>query len=77
MNPTRQPTVATWPAIAGYLSDRAPISVSIDAAMRWARRSDDPLPVKRWGQRRPRVYALAAELDAWLERQNHVNGEQS
>jgi hypothetical protein len=68
--------ISTWPAIAQYLSERAPVSVSVDSAMRWSRRSTDPLPIRRWGSRdRPRVYALVNELDAWLVRQHHDAGE--
>jgi hypothetical protein len=75
MSATRDATIATWPAIADYLAERAPVPVSVDSVMRWSRRPIDPLPVKHWGQVRPRVYAIAAELDAWLERQNRDGGE--
>jgi hypothetical protein len=74
MSATREPTVATWPDIAAYVAAHAPIPVSVDSVMRWANRKMDPLPVRRWGGPRPRVYAIAAELDAWLERQ-HRGGQ--
>jgi hypothetical protein len=74
MSAIREPTVATWPAIADYLAARAPVPVSVDSVMRWSRRAVDPLPVRRWGPRdRPRVYCIVAELDAWLERQHRSN----
>jgi hypothetical protein len=75
MNTTREQTIEGWVGIADYLAAHAPVSVTVDSAMRWARRPEDPLPVRRWGQVRPRVYAIAAELDAWLERQNGDGGE--
>ncbi|MFT3838951.1 MAG: hypothetical protein QM723_18370 [Myxococcaceae bacterium] len=69
-------TIPTWPLIVAYLAARAPVPITTDSAMRWAKRKVDPLPVHRWGPRnRPRVYAIPAELDAWLKRQNHNGGE--
>ena len=59
-----------WRAITAYLTEHAPVPANLDTVMRGSRADDDPLPVKRWGpKRRPRVYALSAELDAWIERQ--------
>lgn len=67
--PGHLPHVEGWGQIAQRIADRAGIRVSIDCVTRWARRKDDPLPVKRWGRGRPRVFASAVELDAWVERQ--------
>jgi hypothetical protein len=58
-----------WGAIAFRLSSRSGLDVSVNAAMRWAKRSRDPLPIRRWGAGRPRVVADAAALDAWCDRQ--------
>jgi hypothetical protein len=70
------PTIPGWSSITDYVSARAPVSVSIDSVMRWAKRRHDPLPVKRWGPRdRPRVYCLVSDLDAWLDRQHRDAGE--
>lgn len=66
---TERAVVVGWRGIADYISERAPFTFSIDTIMRWSRRRVDPLPVRRWGTVRPRVYTPVADLDAWLERQ--------
>jgi hypothetical protein len=77
MTAHQQPTIATWPDITAYVAARAPVPVSVDSVMRWSLRREDPLPVKRWGtRRRPRVYAIAAELDEWLERQHRADNKE-
>lgn len=58
-----------WGAIAARVSSRSGLEVSTDAAKRWARRDEDPLPVQRWGGLRPRVAADALALDEWTDRQ--------
>ena len=64
-----QQAAVGWRGISEYVSARAPFPVSIDSVMRCARRKVDPLPVRRFGTTRPRVYAHIADLDAWLQRQ--------
>jgi hypothetical protein len=76
MSATRGPTVSTWPTITDYVAARAPVPVSVDSVMRWAKRKSDPLPIRRWGPRdRPRVYCLVSELDQWIARQHHGDEE--
>lgn len=52
-------------AIAERISARA-LRVSVDSVTRYARRAVDPVPVQKWGVR---VFAMAADLDAWTDRQ--------
>lgn len=61
--------IETWSAIAQYISVRTSLDVSQDAAQRWARQTEDPLPVRRFGRRRPRVVANPAAINAWCDRQ--------
>ena len=61
--------VEGWAAVAEHIQKRTGIHVSIDAAKRWARRAQDPLPTRRWGTGRPRVVADAQVLDSWCDRQ--------
>ena len=57
MNPSM---LKTWNAIAEHLG------VSARAAQYWARRCEDPLPVRRFVGR---VEANVAEIEAWRARQ--------
>jgi len=57
--------IERFKAIATYLSERTGLSVSENAARKWASRSDDPLPVRRV---LGRAVASTGELDAWLAR---------
>jgi hypothetical protein len=75
MSSTPKPTVEGWERIVAYLQVRAPVSISTDSAMRYARRLTNPLPVQRWGPRlRPRVFAYAEDLDSWLAQQLWSDG---
>ena len=57
--------IERFKSIAAYLSDKTGLSISENAARKWAARPDDPLPVKRlFG----RAVARATELDEWLAR---------
>jgi hypothetical protein len=55
-----------WEGIAERVSARAGLPVSVDSVTRYSRRAKDRLPVRKWGAR---VYAVAADLDAWTDRQ--------
>ena len=66
---TGRPVIVGWRGITDYVAQRAPFTMSVDSIMRWSKRRADPLPVRRWGTSRPRVYAHVADLDAWLQRQ--------
>lgn len=59
--------IERFKAIAAYLSDKTGLSVSENAARKWAARREDPLPVRRM---LGRAVARVAELDAWLERRS-------
>ncbi len=73
MTPARQSFVGElvegWGAIAGRVSKRTGLDVTIHAVQRWSKRVSDPLPVRRWGAGRPRVVANASEIDRWADRQ--------
>jgi hypothetical protein len=57
-----------WGRIAAHLTQRIGMQVSPDTARRWAKRADDPLPVRRWAcGKRPHVLADVCELDRWLD----------
>jgi hypothetical protein len=62
-------TISTWRAIREHLQMRTGFAVSLDTLKRWSRRTDDPLPIRRWGVGRPRVVANSADLDGWVKRQ--------
>ena len=58
-----------WAEIAARVTRRIGMQVSPDTARRWAKRTDDPLPVRRWAcGKRPHVLADARELDRWIAR---------
>jgi hypothetical protein len=57
--------IERFKAIAAYLSGKTGLSISENAARKWASRPDDPLPVRRV---LGRAVARIAELDAWIER---------
>jgi len=68
--PNPSESIAGWAAIHEFVAARAPVPLSRHTILRLARRKQDPLPVKRWGgQGNGRVYAIAAELEAWCRRQ--------
>ena len=62
--------IGGWGRIAARVTRRIGLQVSPDTARRWAKRADDPLPVRRWTcGKRPHVVADGCELDAWCDRQ--------
>jgi predicted DNA-binding transcriptional regulator AlpA len=64
--------IERFKAIAAYLSDKTGLSVSENAARKWAARSDDPLPVRRM---LGRAVARRSDLDEWLERRKSAEGK--
>ena len=61
--------IGGWGRIAAHLTQRIGMQVSPDTARRWAKRTDDPLPVRRWAcGKRPHVLADVRELDRWIAR---------
>jgi hypothetical protein len=58
-----------WREIARHVSALTGFTISIDSIKRWSQRRHDPLPIRKWGARRPRVLADGQELDAWCDRQ--------
>jgi hypothetical protein len=69
-------SVEGWKKVVAYLNERVPVAISVHTAMRYSRRPVDPLPLKRWGPGRPRVYAIAAELDAWIARYHRTDAKE-
>jgi hypothetical protein len=65
--------IERFKSIAAYLSEKTGLSISENAARKWAARSDDPLPVRRV---LGRAVARMVELDAWIERRMN-DGERS
>jgi hypothetical protein len=61
--------VEGWNAIAARVSKHTRLDVSAASVIRWSKRKDDPLPIRRWGVGRPRVVADGQEIDAWCDRQ--------
>jgi hypothetical protein len=59
--------IERYKGIAAYLSGKTGLSISENAARKWAGRQIDPLPVQRV---LGRVVAHRAELDAWLDRRS-------
>jgi hypothetical protein len=58
--------IERFKGIAGYLSERTGLSITENATRKYARRAEDPLPIKMFSGR---VVASDDELDAWVERQ--------
>jgi len=58
-----------WGEIAAHLKQRIGMQVSPDTLRRWAKRAEDPLPVRRWAcGKRPHVLVDASDLDEWIDR---------
>jgi hypothetical protein len=55
--------------IAEYIGTKAGISVTENAARKWARRELDPLPIEHFSGR---IIADTRAIDAWIERQRGV-----
>ena len=62
--------IERFKAIAAYLSEKTGLSVSENAARKWAARGVDPLPVRRL---LGRAVANRYEVDAWLERRQQLS----
>jgi hypothetical protein len=61
-----------WGPIAAHVTRRTGVQTSPDkfSARRWAKRADDPLPVRRWAcGKRPHALADVRELDRWIDQQ--------
>ena len=58
--------IERFKGIAGYLSERTGLSITENATRKYARRAEDPLPIKMFSGR---VVASDEELDGWIERQ--------
>ncbi len=59
-----------WKQIAHALTEHARLFVSIDQAVRYAQREDDPLPVERIGRSlRPRIVADPTQVAHWSVRE--------
>ena len=63
----RRESLDGWKHIAAHVSARTGFSVGVDAVAHMSKRVCDPLPVRRWGRRRPRVVADVAALDRWID----------
>jgi hypothetical protein len=58
-----------WAEVAAHVTRRTGVRTTPDSARRWAKRGDDPLPVRRWAcGKRPHVLADVRELDLWIAR---------
>mgnify|MGYP000944416869 CR=1 FL=1 len=67
--PASPPCLVGWLSIALHIGQRAGFHIGTDSVIRWSKRAEDPLPVRRWGAGRPRVVAEVDALNQWCDRQ--------